>query len=135
MKKVFLYLLVAIIVVNIVGCGKDDSNDNLPESLYYVKYEAKSSFNGWQSTNSLDVTYTTEKGIKQQSISGYGRGHSWEGSYGPFSKGAVLNLTIKSSNSSAEVSGKLYISRENSPFVIKEEETGQRQITLTYIIE
>lgn len=117
------------------ACSGDDNenttNNVVNQDSYYVKYEAQSKI-AIKLKYTFSVSYTTELGVKTYEKEGVGYGSSWEGTYGPFKKGNKVILTIKSS--SGTCTGRIYVSRNKEPFVIKAEGEGGG-VDLSYTID
>ena len=121
-----------MVIMTLFSCKDDEDNTQIPQNdAYYVKYEASSYF-GFQATSTFSVNYTTENGVMKFEEENVGRSHSWDGTYGPFKKGDQIVLSIKCSV--GEVTGRLYVSRNKEPFVIKAEGTKENKIELKYTI-
>ena len=112
--------------------GKDDDTE---EVRYYVKYEI-STTTRW--TNTINtVTYVSEKGAQTFNAEG---NTNWSATYGPLSYGSVVSLKICSKNKKDYDYGghnhsRIYVSKNQEPFVIKAEDSGSKDITLSYKID
>ena len=136
LKCISTILLASIAIVYLESCSKDDdnrtsSNENKRDA-YYVRYEAHSN-SGYKVNNTFSVTYTSDLGLQMYNRESVGYGNSWEGTYGPFRKGDGISLHIMCS--SGDVNGRIYVSRNEEPFVVKAEGKNRGSITLEYIID
>ena len=132
MKK-FFYFVLCIAFFSLYACSSD--NDNLSEETrYYVKYEVEAY------TQHINVpkiiTFITETGKESIELNDKNT-HTWEGTYGPVSKGFEAQIICelgKDYNYRREFHARIYVSREKEPFVIKAEDTDT-SINLTYKID
>ena len=136
MNKMYYWSILMLMLIAmplLVACsGDDEPEQSRSTSAYYVKYEASYYF-GSQIINTFNVNYMTDKGMMKYENEAYGRRQEWEGTYGPFKKGDNVSLTVKCT--AGEVTGRIYVSRDKEPFVIKNEGTSQRKLTLDYTID
>ena len=131
-------LLIALFPI-VTACSSDDDNteqvnknDNSPEDddNYYVKYEV---------TRGVMVSYSRDE-LRTITYKDVGKentiqvDHSeWDGTYGPFKKGAKVYLNVRSYgkyNSNARIS----VSKNKEPFVIRAEERESDNIRLSFTI-
>lgn len=129
------YILVIISCLFVMTACSSGNETPIPEDTasYYVKYEVNSKF-GNRVTASQTIKFTTEKGVesyKQESRATTSM--NWEGTYGPFKKGDFISLSV--SNSIMDIHGRIYISREKEPFVIKAEGSGKKNLNLQTTID
>ena len=141
MKRIIPIIICAITIILLLSCTKNDDNDEIISqdgNRYYIKYEVSSTSKDpggvLAGGRNFDQTYTftTEKGTETVKKSG-SYIYSWEGTYGPFEKGAKVSLVV----SSARVNhAKISASRNQEPFVIKQEkDTENNGISLSYTID
>ena len=142
--KRFLFIIISILgCINIISCGGDEpqepqkpiSPEQSDDNHYYVKYEIEMP-SKWINTEK-SISYASEKG--DQSFRTTDK--KWQGTYGPLKKGNRVYLIIKS-NSPDEYNyvnsynrARIYISRDKEPFVIKAEDEGRKDLSLTYTID
>lgn len=142
MKRVLLLLILAICSISI-SCSKDDdviNNNNGNENQeisedeeavrYYVKYEAvlTSKYIG----NFFETVVNTDNGLVT-----FKGGKEFTETFGPVEKGFrcyIQGNDKSSSNNSSEVYLKIYVCRENEPFVLKATYSGKSGINTTYYI-
>lgn len=132
----FYHLIVMLIMTMFVSsCTAESELDKEPEesARYYVKYEVNAQ-NGWSSKTTHTITFTSEDGPSSivHEVKGFGS-IKWEGTYGPFQKGDKVSLSAK--NHQMDYHGRIYISREKEPFVIKAEGTGTETLNLQATID
>ena len=141
MKRIVPIIISVISCIILYSCTKNDDNDDMnsqDENRYYIRYEVSSTSKDpggvLASGRNFDQTYTftTEKGTETVKKSG-SYVYSWEGTYGPFKKGTKVSLVV----SSARINhAKISASRNQEPFVIKQEENVEnREISLSYTID
>ena len=142
--KRFCFIMISLLgCINIISCGGDEPEDpqkpitpeQPEETRYYVKYEIEMPSQLINTEKS--ISYVSEKG--DQSFKTTDK--KWQGTYGPLKKGNRVYLIIKS-NSPDEYNNvksynraKIYISRDKEPFVIKAEDEGRKDLSLTYTID
>ena len=135
MKKSVIIFLSFLSLFVCLSCS-DDDNDTMPEQepvRYYVKYELSST------TQHINVprliTVNTEKG--NQNIKIEGRNITWDETYGPVNKIFIprLDVKIEDYEYSSSMEGKIYVSREKEPFVLKAQGTGKYSLSLTCTID
>ena len=123
------------------SCSEDDLNDatNMPPNIesprYYVKYQI--STNTVFSNTERIITFTNENGNQKISLEG-SKSMEWECIYGPVEKDfkAYLHcITSNGNNSGCNIHARIYICRNNEPFVIKEEFIGTAPMKLEYKID
>ena len=149
MRKLILILL-PLLTFMINSCNKDDEksepvNTNTsnssqqgnvqPEEVrYYVKYEMSSTT--LHAAVRRTLTFTTEKGTQTIEIkpSNIEKTVNWEGTYGPFKKEATVTFYC-SQNEGGTMHGRIYVSRDKEPFVIKAEQNSTASISLGYTID
>lgn len=132
MKKLILFLFAIFLLC---ACSKDEpdcpqnpDNSSSTENVYYVRYEVKMYVP--EPRFKLNVAYTTEVGEKSISLAG----STWEGTYGPFKKGQTVSLYAYTSGTSSKLSTnyvRIYVSCNNSPFGIKNEEIADYNNSLS----
>ena len=137
MKLHNLYYLIVLMIMTmfVSSCTAESELDKEPEesARYYVKYEVNVK-NGWSSKTTHTITFTSEDGPASivHEVKGFGS-IKWEGTYGPFQKGDKVSLSAK--NHQMDYHGRIYISREKEPFVIKAEGTGAEILNLQATID
>ena len=123
--KLWLFLILSSLAL--MSCSSDDvpttnENPQTEEARYYVKYEAYMPLGFSGQTSSRKITYITEKGEQNISISTA----SWEGTYGPLKKNTKVYLKVEAESgglrTDVEYYVRLSVSREKEPFVIKGEQ-------------
>lgn len=140
MKKNVFYSFIMLFYLLFSSACTDDTpiQDNpqeqpVEETRYYVKYEVKSKF-GNRVFAKQNIVYTTDTGSQNYSQESYSTtSFEWEGTYGPFKKGDAVKLEV--SNSIMDISGRIYVSRDKEPFVIKAEGSGKKILSLQYSID
>lgn len=143
MKSKFLFLLMLPLFL-LAGCSKEDDNpaddydDKTEEAVYYVRYEVSMPLEYIPSyPHPKEVTYIDEEG--EQSFETMES--SWSATYGPFRKYTKLYLNVIAGGGVIKVNdwyARLYVSRNNHPFVIKAEdsaEDGASSLSLSYTID
>ena len=138
MKLHNLYYLIVMMIMTmfVSSCTAESELDKeIPEesARYYVKYEVNVQ-NCWSSKTTYTITFTSEDGPASivHEVKGFGS-IKWEGTYGPFQKGDKVSLSAK--NHQMDYHGRIYISREKEPFVIKAEGTGAETLKLQATID
>ncbi len=135
MKKYITIIFSFLSLFVCLSCS-DDDNDTIPEQepvRYYVKYELSGT------TQHINVprliTVNTEKG--NQTIKIEGRNIIWDETYGPVNKIFIprLDVKIEDYEYSSSMEGKIYVSREKEPFVLKAQGTGKYSLSLTCTID
>lgn len=122
--------------------GNNNSNSNsnnytnaTEKSRYYVKYDVEISTR-W--TNTLNtITFVTDKGVQTLTAEG---NTNWSATYGPLTLGKIVSLKIiRDDNKDYEYGGsnhaRIYISKDQEPFVIKAEDSGGKNLNLSYTID
>ncbi len=112
----------------------EESDDQQPteEARYYVKYE-------WEMPSNITmekiISFTTEDNIESFKTTG----ELWEGTYGPFKKGVTIVFSCTSLDdykyAQTNNHARIYVSRNQEPFVIKAEDSGKHDISLSYTID
>lgn len=113
MKKYLLVLVSLLSLVLFTACNKDKNKTENSTSIdrYYVRYEVSVSS---VHTGTLYVYVNTEKGIKSFEISN----KLFSEIFGPVDYG--FNTSVSSSFSySGTLSSKIYVCKNNDPFVLK----------------
>lgn len=133
MRKIISLLLI-ISVCSLFSCSKDEEPENKTdiektyttttpntkeEVRYYVKYEL-SAYSPGQGNNHITISYSDVNGLKTIGFDEYGRGRSWDGTYGPFKKNDHVFLSC-SVNREMDITASISVSRNNEPFAIKAE--------------
>ena len=138
MKLHNLYYLIVMMIMTmfVSSCTAESELDKevpAESARYYVKYEVNAQ-NGWSSKTTHTITFTSEDGSASivHEVKGFGS-IKWEGTYGPFQKGDKVSLSAK--NHQMDYHGRIYISREKEPFVIKAEGTGAEALNLQATID
>lgn len=135
-NNIFSSIIMVIMMVFISSCSADSNEPEVtPEdsARYYVKYEVNSKY-GYRVTANQTITFTTEKGSDTYSQeSNATTSFEWEGTYGPFKKGDNVSLSV--TNTVMNIHGRIYISREKEPFVIKAEGNESKTLNLKATID
>ena len=137
MKLHNLYYLIVMMIMTmfVSSCTAESELDKEPEesARYYVKNEVNVQ-NGWSSKTTHTISFTSEDGPASivHEVKGFGS-IKWEGTYGPLQKGDKVSLSAK--NHQMDYHGRIYISREKEPFVIKAEGTGAETLNLQATID
>lgn len=121
----------------LMTCDNEEDNEMSNETdRYYVRYEVYSKASAL-STSICSISYMTENGLQSvthtHEYSKYGTSWEWEGQYGPFKKGDLVNLSIGCKAATNE--GRIYVSRNNEVFVIKAEGQKYGSLDLKYTID
>ncbi len=137
MRSIYL----ALVVIVLVGCNKNSSNN----AQYYVKYVVDGGA-GYplvtSSTSGLKVKLINDKNITEEYVRG--NSISYEFPVGPIKKGFNATLTAlrfpATASSSLYIKPKLqiFVSMNNGPYVLKKEDTSNTtrdSATISYIIE
>ena len=137
-KTFWLFIIMCTIVL--CSCGSNDEESPLPQEeekhVYYVKYEIESSYTTtrmWADYSFFQAfSFTTEKGV-QSFDDGKKASHQLEATYGPFKFGTYLVLRASQAKYNH---GRILISKDNGPFVIKAESTVyDKDLSLDYVID
>ena len=121
-------VLISVILLSLgfSSCGDDDT--------YYLKYEVKTSSR--YVFSEIQVEITTENGVEKRTVS-----PNWEGTFGPIrsSSEVILNVTYPGESyvyKLTSFTGRISISKNNEPFVLKAEETAnQRPLSMSYKLD
>lgn len=117
--------------IGLNSCSNDEPSS---KDSYYVKYEVKTTSQYYYSDVTIQVT--TENGVEKKVVS-----RDWEGTFGPISKETpiILNVTHDGQYYVIEKSsfnGRISISKNNSPFVLKAENSSNgKPLNMTYTID
>lgn len=136
-RLLFFFTLVCTLFI-FTSCSDDDSN-TIPEQepvRYYVKYEMTSKT--YHDNQPRIITVNTEKGIQTITLKDTWKNTSWEETYGPVNKSFIpsLEVNIKKDDYSSTIQGKIYVSREKEPFVLKAQgSSGTYSLSLTCSID
>ncbi len=147
--KINKFYLLLILCLSLSSCSKDDdlpitipmteegNNDNDKEEAvrYYVKYEV--SFSTQHINASRLIQFTNENGEQSISLTNQIYNVSWEGVYGPIEKSFETSLNCSTPNYeySSNIHARIYVCREEEPFVIKAEGNGTHSLSLHYKID
>lgn len=126
--------------MSFVCCSSDDESEQENVSQeedvrYYVKYEME--MPSLHINVTKDISFVSENGSETFNT----MDKTWEGTYGPLKKGTKLYLNVVSrspteySYSQTNNHARIYVSRDKEPFVIKAEDTGKHDISLSYTID
>lgn len=131
-----LQLLLPILLLAITSSCSSDNEKTLENELdntrYYVKYECE--LNTQHLNIVKTISFTTENGNETINTTDM----SWEGTYGPLKKGTTVHLDCQIPSNYQYSRGnfaRIYVSREKEPFVIKAEDSGKHNISLSYTID
>lgn len=112
----------------------DDNKPDMPQDKieYYVKYEVTlSSYHSM--VKSADISVVTEYGTKRFEIP-----TKWEAVFGPFNEPKNLyikGLIPKGPYPNQNIRGRIYISSDNSPFVLKAEKSAENNLVVKYLVK
>lgn len=132
MYKYLRYILFLSLSMAFCGCGDDvEDEPQLPasSSVYYVRYEAvvKSIYMG----DNIKYSVTTADGLKV-----FVSGKSFSQTFGPVEKGFNTAITADASSwSQAVCNVKIYVSRDNEPFALKANASGEKKASTHYVID
>lgn len=146
-KNLLLFFVTFMFSFAFVSCSKDNDNEKKepiateePVAIeeparYYVKYEV--SFTTPHINPTRVVTFTTEKGTQTINLEQETKTVTWEGTYGPVDKGfkASLECSTPNYNYGGTIHGRIYVCREQEPFVIKAEGERSSPLLLDYSID
>lgn len=157
MKTLKFYGLIIFSLIMLASCGDDgDEPDNPQENAtenttedssetntesdtekvrYYVKYEVEMKTR-WQNTIN-SIMYVSDKGAQKLEVEGT---TNWTATYGPLNYGAAVSLKIHRENTKDYEYGgynhaRIYVSRNQEPFVVKAESSGANDLSLSYKID
>ena len=139
MKLHNLYYLIVMMIMTmfVSSCTAESELDKEPEesARYYVKYEVD--FATQHTNTEKIVTFQTETGPMEISFTEWTKKKSWEGTYGPVDKNfvAYIKCSVPDYKYDSEIHGRIYISREKEPFVIKAEGYGKYSLNLQAAID
>lgn len=129
-------LMIIFVPLYLSSCDKeDDSTETLSEiERYYVRYECSTSY-GHSGFPRCTIYYVNENGQQEMAlVTNTARyGYSWEGQYGPFKKGDIVSLNIKAPSQS--INGRIYVSLNAEPFIVKAEGKNDSSLSLSYTID
>lgn len=145
--KTFKFLsnsLLIIILFSLFSSCKDESDEpTFPNSTeekeedvrYYVKYEIEMKTRWINTINT--ITFISDNGVQSFEAEG---SKNWTATYGPISYGTKVYLKINRDGNEDYKSGgtnqaRIYISKNQEPFVIKAEDSGNKDIYLSYSID
>ncbi len=116
------FFIMAFIMPVLSSCSKDDDSEIIPEekSNYYVKYEIVCYH--WERGSRLTITYNDDKGKQSIELKNGSAGTLWDATYGPVKKDFEAYLEYNLSASRGDLCGRIYVSKDKEPFVIKAEE-------------
>ena len=115
----------------LIGCSEEPEYNNTsePEKEYYVKYEA--TVTSVYLTNNITYTVNTERGIQT-----FKSGKSFSQTFGPFEKGFKASINVDATNlDQASTDAKIYVCRGSEPFALKANNTGGKQVSISYTID
>lgn len=119
-------ILFFILSLGFSSCGDDDT--------YYVRYEVKTSSR--YVFSEIQVEITTENGVEKRIVP-----PNWNGTFGPIKSSSEVILNVIYPGESyvynlTSFTGRISISKNNEPFVLKAEEiANQRPLSMSYIID
>lgn len=122
-------ILISVILLSLgfSSCG-DEPN------TYFVKYEVQTS--SIYSYSNVTIEITTENGIETKQVK-----RNWDGTFGPISKNTPIILKVTHEGEDyvlehSKFTGRISISKDNSPFVLKAEETANGEpLNMSYSID
>lgn len=141
-KVLSLALGISFCLFAILSCSKEDTEEAIAnttpkeQNRYYVKYEI--STNTVFSNVERILKIKTDSGIQTISLNG-NNSMDWDCIYGPVNNdfNAQLECIVpsKSSSTYCSIHARIYVCREEEPFVIKKEYIGTAPMTLEYNID
>lgn len=141
-KVLSLALGISFCLFAILSCSKEDTEEAISNTApkeqirYYVKYEI--STNAVFSNLERILNIKTDSGIQTISLDG-NYSMDWDCIYGPVNNdfNAHLECIIpgKYSSNHCSIHARIYVCREEEPFVIKKEYIGTTPMTLEYNID
>lgn len=138
--KFMSFIFMGLLTLSSCGNGDDEpeqskTENDLEATRYYVKYETyvKSGYKNIIYT----TTFTSDKGLQTFESEG---STEWTATYGPLTYGSVVSLKINRDSKYAYSYGdynqaRIYVSKNQEPFVIKAEDSGGKNINLLYQID
>ena len=106
----------------LMSCNSDKDNPTVEEEVeYFVKYEISTTPGGRHQDFLWHLEYPTGNGVGKAQVK---NGSKWEASYGPFPKNYEIYLRIANGSTRLPANARIYVSKDNGPFIIKAEHTG-----------
>ncbi len=145
MKKLKIWSMMMLMVMALplmVACGGDDDDVTTspsvtpphvtePNDSYYVKYEVQSGdMVSYADHTTRTITFTDVDGNKSVTV----KDKAWDGTYGPFKKQDQVKLFV-TTNGRFNSNGRISVSRNKEPFVVKAETMYKMGIMLEYTID
>ena len=140
----FLSNALLIIIFSLFSSCKDTNDeptnpnyeeDKKEDVRYYVKYEIEMKTRWINTINT--ITFISDNGVQSFEAEG---SKNWTATYGPISYGTKVYLKINRNGDEDYTPGetnqaRIYISKNQEPFVIKAEDSGNKDIYLSYTID
>lgn len=139
-------MLVVCLSSTLIACGDSEDEPAMPgqssvtvqtttsdskkETNYYVMYEMVSQSSVGGASLKTTLNYVTEKG--EQTVTT--NKTSWTGSYGPLKEGDKVSFKVET-NSPYQHLARIYVCKNNEPFVIKAEKYFTSKASLIYTID
>ena len=135
------WTLMMLITPLLLSCGGEDDvtrSPNVtsptviePNDSYYVKYEVQSGdMVSYADHTTRTITFTDVDGNNSVTVKDKG----WDGTYGPFKKQDQVKLFV-TTNGRYNSNGRISVSRNKEPFVVKAETMNKMGIMLEYTID
>lgn len=122
MKRIVFCLMM---IFTLISCSKDHEEDS---TEYYVQYEVETRNGVYYSSN----VYVNCSGGGTSSNNKV-RSFNWSAVKGPFKKGDNIYLRVTAYEHT--IKGRISVSKEGNPFVLKSEGTQKNELKLSYTIE
>lgn len=129
----FIFLLMTTFFLT--GCSKDDEVNN---TEYYVKYEVSCQFERYYASYRGSSIQISGTGVRSSSITDKYNNYTWSDTGGPFRKGDIVSLSVKTSapqGAAYITDAKILVCKDASPFVTKRFVNTKGSASLTYTIE
>lgn len=126
--RILFLALFTLPLLFITSCSKDDESSG----SYYVNYEVLHGIKKYNlnKTSLRTIKYKTENGTSSLQTTG-----EWEGTFGPFKKGATVWLNVQTTGGTITTSARLSVSKDGAPFVVKKESLNTMSTNLNYTIK
>ena len=125
--------LVSLLMIMATLCLVSCSSDGDDGGRYYVKYTISAAT--WHLDAKKTIKCNTQDGEKTLYVTDW----EWEATYGPVSKSfkprIICTLPDGESLRNGQMKGRIYVSRDKEPFVLKAEGSDAKQISLSCNID